>query len=73
MDTRKRSGANMVDRSNRKRNDPSTKMPGMPGMQERIHDSDGTIPVHLILIIIGCLLVLLMIVGFISYYKAIKS
>lgn len=34
---------------------------------------DGTLPVHIILIIIGCLIALLTVIGFISYYKAIRS
>lgn len=70
-DTRKRSGNH---------NNPEsgynggfyTKAPGVE-MLERKYNADGTIPVHIILIIIGCLLGLLMIIGFISYYKAIRS
>ena len=37
------------------------------------HDSNGAIPVHIILIIIGCLILMLILVGFVSYYKAIRS
>ncbi|KAK2148614.1 hypothetical protein LSH36_489g02017 [Paralvinella palmiformis] len=35
--------------------------------------TEGTIPLHLILIIIACLFVLLMGVGFVSYYRAMHS
>ena len=36
-------------------------------------NSNGAIPVHIILIIIGGLILMLIIVGFVSYYKAIRS
>ena len=42
-------------------------------MPERRYSSDNNVPVHLVLIIIGCLLLLLIIIGFVSYYKAIRS
>ena len=41
--------------------------------KKRLRLRDGPVPVHLILIIIGCLILLLSIIGFVSYYRAMKS
>ena len=45
-----------------------TKHPGI-NIHDRLYDTDSAVPVHLVLIIIGCLLLLLIIIGFIAYYK----
>ena len=72
-DTRKRSGSGLDPRTQGGGSGPATdKTPGLV-MLERKHNSEGSIPIHLILIIIGGLILLLMLVGFVSYYKAIKS
>jgi hypothetical protein len=69
---RKRSDAKSRTNGERGHN-PSTVTSKNPGFNERRHSSNTAVPVHLILIIIGCLLLLLIIIGFISYYKAIRS
>ena len=75
-DTRKRSGSGLDPRTHGSGKSGSAsgtdKTPGVV-MLERKHNGSGSIPIHLILIIIGALILLLMIVGFVSYYKAIKS
>ena len=40
---------------------------------DKTYNADGAVPVHLVLIIVGCLLFLLLIIGFVSYYKAVNS
>ena len=69
-DTRKRSGDNADGHGNH--GPYGTVEPGL-NMLEHRNPASADIPIHLILIIVGSLLVLLMIVGFISYYKAIRS
>ena len=72
-DTRKRSGIH--DGMMGSGNVPGGLDAMAPGveMQGRKLEGNGAFPVHLILIVIGCLLLLLIVVGFMSYYKAIRS
>ena len=67
-DSRKRSGTQDLELHD----SVITPAPGL-GLLERMHSAKASIPVHIILIIIGCLLGLLIFVGFVSYYKAIRS
>ena len=76
-DTRKRNSQNQADGvygdQGQTYGSPSTHRPGVSKLERKHNASGGAIPIHLILIIVGSLLALLIVVGFVSYYKAIKS
>lgn len=76
MDKESQVGSRTKEGSNSKNNSPDgvTEKTNVNGNKKKKRDpADMVLPIHYILAIIGGLLVLMIIIGGISYYRAIKS